>query len=240
MPQILIRSPTSHGLRNKDRARPIRNPLYSCSIDFCGTAALGCGILLHVYRRNLPHIQKSDAPHFVTFRTRNDFVLPPKARDLVFQHCLQENDWHVCMHGFVVMPTHVHLVFTPLRDDLGESYTLAEIMNGIKGSSAHSINKLLKRKGSLWQDESMDRFLRTDEEFDSKMLYLMINPVRARLVKNPLDYPWLWRRVTQPGAAVPQRHRYSPEEEITPSETDDPLSTPMISRGRLGRKKKAE
>ena len=115
------------------------------------------------------------------------------------------------MHGFVIMPTHVHLIFTPLRDDLGDSFTLAEIMNGIKGASAHSINKLLRRTGSLWQDESLDHIIRSENDFDDKMLYLMINPVRGQLVKNPLDYPWLWREVAQPGAAVPQNHKCSPD-----------------------------
>ena len=33
-------------------------------------------------------------------------------------------------------------------------------MNGIKGASAHSINKALGRKGSVWQDESFDHILR--------------------------------------------------------------------------------
>src|SRR4051812_3920052 len=111
------------------------------------------------------------------------------------------------------MPTHVYLIFTPLRDDLGYSFTLAEIMNGIKGASAHSVNKLLKRKGSLWQDESTDRILRDDDELSDKLLYLMINPVRARLVKQPDNYPWLWRQAAQPGAAVPHKHLYSPEDD---------------------------
>ena len=191
-----------------------------------------------MYRRNLPHIQRDDAFHFVTFRTRGDFVLPPKARDLVYQHCLKEHGWHVEMQGFVIMPTHVHLIFIPLRDDLGESYTLAEIMNGIKGASAHSINKLLKRKGSLWQDESLDRFLRNNDELESKLLYLMINPVRARLVRRPVDYPWLWRISAQPGAAVPRKHRYSPDIAENEHIQDDKTLAPNLSRGNLGRKRK--
>jgi REP element-mobilizing transposase RayT len=47
------------------------------------------------------------------------------------------------MHGAVVMPDHVHLVFTPLRDPSPARYGMAEIMNGIKGASAHSVNRML-------------------------------------------------------------------------------------------------
>jgi REP element-mobilizing transposase RayT len=156
-----------------------------------------------VYRRNLPHIQKSDAAHFVTYRTKDDFVLPPEARDLVLKHCLHDHNTRICLHAAVVMPNHVHLIFTPLRDDLGESFTLAEIMSGIKGASAHSVNKLLGRNGSLWQDESFDRVLRSPGDLDNKLLYLMANPLRSGLAKLPDEYRWLWREQAQPRAAVP-------------------------------------
>jgi REP element-mobilizing transposase RayT len=39
------------------------------------------------------------------------------------------------------MPDHIHLIFTPLYD--GDSlHSVAEIMQGIKGASAHKINHL--------------------------------------------------------------------------------------------------
>ena len=36
------------------------------------------------------------------------------------------------MHAFVVMPDHVHMLFTPLFDEQGEPFALAKILNGIK------------------------------------------------------------------------------------------------------------
>ncbi len=56
-------------------------------------------------------------------------------------------------------------------------------MNGIKGASAHSINKLLKRRGHVWQDESFDHILRSEEKMISKVEYICQNPVRKGLVK---------------------------------------------------------
>ena len=156
-----------------------------------------------MYRRNLPHIQKPDAPHYITFRTKAKFILEPSARGLVLLHCLHDHESKIHLHAVVVMRNHVHLIFTPLRDELGESYTLAEIMNSIKGASAHSVNKLLNRSGPLWQDESWDRVLRSSDDLDHKVLYLMANPVRWRLVPHPDQYPWLWREEPQPRAAVP-------------------------------------
>jgi putative transposase len=106
------------------------------------------------------------------------------------------------MHAFVVMPTHVHLVFTPLRDDLNDPFPLSKIMQGIKGTSARNVNLLLGQKGSLWQDESLDRVVR-DNEYDSTVFYIIENPIAAGLARIPKQYRWLWVNDAQPGEAVP-------------------------------------
>jgi REP element-mobilizing transposase RayT len=156
------------------------------------------------YRRNLPHIEKDGASYFVSFSTHKELVLPEEARTLVFNHCLFENGHKVHMHAFVVMPDHVHLLFTPLESDRGESYSLAEIMQGIKGASSHSVNKLLDRKGTLWEPESFDRITRSDADFEYRVLYIVQNPIAAGLAKGPDDYRWAWREFTQPRAAAVQ------------------------------------
>lgn len=144
------------------------------------------------YRRNLPHIEKWGYPHYLTFNTFQDLYLPPRARDLVFNHCLYEHNRRVHMHAFVVMPTHVHTVFTPLEDERGERYHIATITNSIKGASAHSVNRLLKRKGHMWQDESFDHVVRKFERLEMHIEYIRQNPVEAGIVKRPEDYKWLW------------------------------------------------
>jgi len=97
------------------------------------------------------------------------------------------------MHGAVVMPDHVHLVFTPLRDDTGATFALSQIMNGIKGASAHAVNRVLGRRGHVWQSESFDHALRRTESVRNAAEYVPANPVRAGLVSIEDDYPWLWR-----------------------------------------------
>jgi REP element-mobilizing transposase RayT len=67
--------------------------------------------------------------------------------------CLQLDATKRTLHGFVVMPDHMHLVFTPLADDDGP-ISLPEILQKVKSESAHRINKLLRRK-----DESGGRVI---------------------------------------------------------------------------------
>jgi len=93
------------------------------------------------------------------------------------------------MHVAVVMPDHMHLIFTLPGGD----YTLARIMKGIKGASSRNINLLLGRRGNLWQVESFDHIVRSYEWNQAKLEYVCNNPVRAGLVEHVNDYPWVWR-----------------------------------------------
>jgi REP element-mobilizing transposase RayT len=122
----------------------------------------------------------------------------------------------MALQVIVVMPDHVHLIFTPLvNEQRMEVCSLSEIIDAIKGASAHKINKILGRKGKVWQTESFDHVLRCSESLDQKIEYLRQNPVRRGLVSNWEDYSWIWpkqcvehgtaelRSAGQPRAAVP-------------------------------------
>jgi len=145
------------------------------------------------YRRRLPHYQKDDHPLFVTFTTDRRWQLPPAARDIVLECCLKENSGRFDLHAAVIMPDHVHLIYSPLRRDDGWSYTLPDIMKAIKGRSARQVNLALKRTGPVWQEEFFDHVLRSNESLVDRVDYVCQNPVRARLVKTEAEYPWIWR-----------------------------------------------
>jgi REP element-mobilizing transposase RayT len=92
----------------------------------------------------------------------------------------------------VVMPDHVHLLLKALRDENSWPFPLVEIMQSLKGTTAHRINKLLHRSGPVWEEESFDHVLRSDESLKQKGEYIRQNPVRAGLVQKSEDYRWLW------------------------------------------------
>lgn len=149
------------------------------------------------YRRKLPHYQRDFKSFFITFSTYHRWILPADARSIVLQTCLQGNEKNFHLSAAVVMPDHVHLILTPFYDSDGP-ISLVEILQAIKGASAHRINRLLQRHGCVWESESFDRALRREESINAKIEYLIGNPVGAGLVRNPLDYPWLWRDTGKP------------------------------------------
>jgi REP element-mobilizing transposase RayT len=150
------------------------------------------------YHRMLPHYQKAGRAIFITFCKGNRVPFTPEARDAVLQPCLHDNGKRYDLHAAVVMPDHVHLLLLPLRDERGWPYSLPTILKLLKGTSARSVNKLTGSCGSVWQEESFDHVLRSQESFEEKLEYLRQNPVRRRLVRSPEDYKWL--RVDQTAA----------------------------------------
>jgi REP-associated tyrosine transposase len=147
---------------------------------------------MYDYRRMLPHHQKAGRALFVTFCKLTPTPFTSDARDAILQHCLNDSGKRYQLHAAIVMPDHVHLLLTPLRDEKGWPYGLPAILKLIKGASARSVNKLLGSNGPVWQEESFDHVLRSQESLEEKLEYIRQNPVRRGLVKRPEDYRWLW------------------------------------------------
>jgi type I restriction enzyme R subunit len=95
---------------------------------------------------------------------------------------------------FVIMPNHVHLLITPIGDEVeGNSFRssavdrnefrstteLELILKSIKGASAVACNRLLHRTGALWQADSYDHIVRSLEQLFAYREYVARNPVLA-------------------------------------------------------------
>lgn len=85
--------------------------------------------------------------------------------------------------AWTLMPDHLHWLFV-----LGDTYSLGQILNFLKGRSARAINRYLGRDGAVWQPAFHDHALRTDEEIREVARYIVANPLRAGLVKKLADY----------------------------------------------------
>lgn len=76
-------------------------------------------------------------------------------------------------------------------------------MHSIKSYSANRIQRLLNRRGTVWQDENYDRIVRDDDEYLEKMNYIVNHPLKARLAEKSEDYRWLFFEGSSSQAGTP-------------------------------------
>jgi putative transposase len=162
-------------------------------------------------RRHLPHLTTEEGTYFVTFRQADSLSLQlaqrlagrrrahlladrfldqsrgscllrdPRAAKVVEEAFRHFDGERYFLHGWSVMPNHAHVSF---RTAPGVS--LADVTHSWKGFTSWKINRILGRKGTLWQDESYDSLLSDQNELDRVLHYISRNPIRAGLV----NWPW--------------------------------------------------
>ncbi len=93
------------------------------------------------------------------------------------------------MLAWVLMPDHAHWLV-----GLGKQDSLSIVVNRLKSSSSRLANKILGRRGILWEPGYYDHALRAEEELLDTARYIIANPLRAGLVKRVGDYPF-WNAI---------------------------------------------
>ncbi|MEW6303554.1 MAG: transposase [Verrucomicrobiota bacterium] len=88
------------------------------------------------------------------------------------------------LRAWVIMPNHVHVLFKT-----GEM-PMSTIVHGWKDFTAHAINKLLRRRGALWQEDYWDTYMRDAAHELKSRRYIESNPTKAKLVLDPKAWPW--------------------------------------------------
>lgn len=168
------------------------------------------------WRGNLPHILKDGCTYFVTFCLhdvvfgrrveRSESALDgdsirilrehdpapdlgrcllndPVVASIVEDSLLHFQNVRYLLSAWCVMPNHVHVVVTPYHD-----HRLSTILHSWKSFSSHEINKLLGRKGTVWEEEAFDHIVRDEKSMERFVEYTEANPVAAGLC----DWPELW------------------------------------------------
>ena len=113
------------------------------------------------------------------------YLIRPEAAEVVASRIRMHAEQlkHYELHGWVVMPNHVHLLVTPFVE-------LRDLTRRLKGATARLVNLTLGRSGTLWQDECFDRLVRDEREFSRVLFYIENNPVKAGLVRSVEEYRW--------------------------------------------------
>ena len=88
------------------------------------------------------------------------------------------------LHGFCLMTNHLHLVI-----QVGE-IPLSRIMQNLSLRYTKWINWSQNRIGHLFHGRYKAVMVEADNYLAQLVAYLHLNPVRAGICENPIDYPW--------------------------------------------------
>ena len=152
---------------------------------------------------NLRRYYGAGYSHFITTSCyqRRPLLATPRSRHLFLEVLEQIRQRHqFVVAGYVVMPEHVHLLFTePERGD--PSLLLA----ALKQTFAHRLLRELRAKpgaqidalwstpvtvGHIWQRRFHDFVVFAEKKRVEKLRYMHRNPVQRGLVPKPEE--WLW------------------------------------------------
>ncbi len=101
------------------------------------------------------------------------------------------------LSAFTIMPNHVHIIIKPYKKEItklnktqSEHYILTQIIGNIKSYTATQANKILNRRGAFWKHESFDHVIRNEKELNRFVVYILNNPVKAKLCELKSEWKW--------------------------------------------------
>ena len=78
------------------------------------------------------------------------------------------------LHGFAIMPEHIHVLLTPAVDQ-----TIERCAQCIKGGFSHAFP--LKPPGGIWQPSFHQHRIRDAEDLQNQLSYIAQNPTRRHM-----------------------------------------------------------
>jgi len=100
------------------------------------------------------------------------------------------------------MPDHVHILLTTPG-----SLSIEKAMQFIKGGFSYRAKKELEYRGEIWQRGFSDVRVPDEASFEQHRAYIGDNPVKARLAKTSMEYPFCMaylKRRKDAGAKAPE------------------------------------
>ena len=126
---------------------------------------------------------QTGTPHFLTFSCfRHRPILGTSAARDTFLEILEQTreQYRFHVHGYVVMPDHVHLILSE-----PELKLLSVSMQVIKQRFSRT-----RAEEYVWESRYYDFNLFDQDTLTEKLRYIHRNPVRRGLVQNPEDWSW--------------------------------------------------
>lgn len=157
-----------------------------------------------------PRKLKPNAKYHVTARAnRGEMILHSSAVKELFLSVLHRarKKYRFVLFNFCIMSNHIHLMIQPLLQRTktvssceqkmanhgskeSEEENLSRIMQWIFSVFAKQYNKLTGLTGHVWYDRFHSTILENYFDYLNTYIYIMWNPVRAKIVRKPTDYAY--------------------------------------------------
>ena len=129
-----------------------------------------------------------DYPHHVVQRGHNRQAVFAESAD--YRYYLEtlaefKAALGVRVYAFCLMTNHIHLLLEP-----DTRMGLAQLMKRLAGRQTRYHNRAEGRRGTLWEGRYKSSPVQTDSYLLACIRYIELNPVRARMVVAPEQYPW--------------------------------------------------
>ena len=92
--------------------------------------------------------------------------------------------YKVYLYAYVLMSNHYHLLIETTQENL------SHLMHYLNGSYTSYFNWKHKRHGHLFQGRYKSILVDKETYFMELTRYIHLNPVKAKMVEDPLKYPW--------------------------------------------------
>jgi putative transposase len=136
----------------------------------------------------LTHRTSLGSTYFVTrkaWQSISVFQVTEITEILIAKALEYRDEGNYSLHEFVPMPNHLHLLLTP-----ADSISLEKVIQLIKGGSSHEIHKVRGNSAPIWQSGFHESSVRDWDEYKARVNYIDFNPVVAKLVARPEDWPY--------------------------------------------------
>lgn len=125
--------------------------------------------------------------HLIQRGNNRQICFAAEADFAAYAHWLREasEKYRVAIHAWVFMTNHVHILATPQAQG-----GISRMMQKVGRHYVRYFNRVYRRTGTLWEGRFKSCIVDADNYLLVCQRYIELNPVRANMVDDPVEYRW--------------------------------------------------
>ena len=91
---------------------------------------------------------------------------------------IEINYKNVSVNSFVIMPNHIHIIFSIEKND---DIKISQVVSYYKGYVSREYNKITNKKNEIWQKSFYEHVIRNDDDYKRILEYVVYNPLKWKV-----------------------------------------------------------